>query len=111
MWCSEVLFTDVEEKALRAVIDPAHLPELDIALGTGMRLSEQFELTWDQVDFVGHEVRLSKTKNFSGRPRLAVSMDGASAETHDVLGARSVKTRSSLCPRGGQNKLPKWATS
>jgi len=59
--------TDEEEKALRAVINPAHLPELDIALGTGMRLSEQFELTWDQVDFVRHEVRLSKTKNFSGR--------------------------------------------
>jgi site-specific recombinase XerD len=59
--------TDVEEKALRAVIDPVHLPELDISLGTGMRLSEQFELTWEQVDFVRHEVRLSKTKNFSGR--------------------------------------------
>jgi len=59
--------TDEEEKALRAVIDPAHLPELDIALGTGMRLSEQFELTWDQVNFVRHELRLSKTKNFSGR--------------------------------------------
>ena len=56
-----------EEKALRAVIDPVHLPELDISLGTGMRLSEQFELTWEQVDFVRHEVRLSKTKNFSGR--------------------------------------------
>lgn len=59
--------TDKEEKALRAVIDPAHLPELDISLGTGMRLSEQFELTWEQVDFIRHEVRLSKTKNFSGR--------------------------------------------
>jgi site-specific recombinase XerD len=59
--------TDKEEKSLRAVMDPVHLPELDISLGTGMRLSEQFELTWEQVDFIRHEVRLSKTKNFSGR--------------------------------------------
>jgi hypothetical protein len=32
-----------------------------------MRLSERFELTWEQVEFVRHEMRLSKTKNFSGR--------------------------------------------
>jgi hypothetical protein len=32
-----------------------------------MRLSEQLELTWEQVDFVRHEVRLNKTKDFSGR--------------------------------------------
>jgi site-specific recombinase XerD len=59
--------TDEEEKALRAVIDPAHLPELDISLDTGMRLSEQFELTWNQIDLVRCEVRLTKTKNNSGR--------------------------------------------
>jgi hypothetical protein len=52
--------TDAEETALRAVIDPVHLPELDIALGTGMRLSEQFELTWEQVDFARHEGRLNQ---------------------------------------------------
>jgi hypothetical protein len=41
--------TDNEEKALRAVIAEhclQHMPELDIALGTGMRLSEQYGLTW-----------------------------------------------------------------
>jgi integrase len=30
---------------------PARLPELDIALHTGMRRSEQYGLTWDCVDF------------------------------------------------------------
>ena len=59
--------TDEEENALRAVIPPDHLPELDISLGTGMRLSEQYELTWNQIDFVRREVRLTKTKNNSGR--------------------------------------------
>lgn len=62
--------TAEEEKALRAAISEhhaKHLPEIDIALGTGMRLSEQYGLTWSQVDFVRREVRLPKTKNYSGR--------------------------------------------
>ena len=46
---------------------PKHLPELTISLGTGMRLSEQYLLTWSQVDFQRREVRLSKTKNGSRR--------------------------------------------
>lgn len=59
--------SDEEEKALRAVIAPAHLPELDISLGTGMRLSEQYGLTWGCIDLVRKEVRLVKTKNNSSR--------------------------------------------
>ena len=42
---------DAEEKRLRAVVAklyPHRMPDLTIALGTGMRLSEQFSLTWDQ---------------------------------------------------------------
>ena len=53
--------TDAEEKALRA------MPDLNIALGTGMRLSEQFSLTWEQVDFSRGEINLDRTKNGSGR--------------------------------------------
>jgi site-specific recombinase XerD len=62
--------TDDEEKALRSAIaehHAEHMPELDIALGTGMRLSEQYGLTWASVDLVRKEVRLAKTKNYSGR--------------------------------------------
>jgi site-specific recombinase XerD len=44
-----------------------HMPELEIALGTGMRLSEQYGLTWDAVDFKRKEIRLQKTKNYTGR--------------------------------------------
>ena len=59
--------TEAEEKALRAVIPAEHVPELDIALGTGMRLSEQYGLRWANVDLVRKEIRLDRTKNYSGR--------------------------------------------
>lgn len=59
--------TEKEEKDLRAAIAPEHLPELDIALGTGMRLSEQYGLKWANVDLERKEVTLDRTKNFSGR--------------------------------------------
>ena len=61
-WLSEK-----EEAALRAVIPLEHMPELDIALGTGMRLSEQYGLRWAAVDLERREVTLGRTKNFSGR--------------------------------------------
>jgi integrase len=56
-----------EEQHLRAAIEPEHLPELTIALGTGMRLSEQFGLTWKQVDFERNEIHLPETKNGDAR--------------------------------------------
>jgi integrase len=62
--------TDNEEERLRAAIQerfPAHLPELGIALGTGMRLSEQYNLTWEQVDMSRNEINLDRTKNGSSR--------------------------------------------
>jgi site-specific recombinase XerD len=62
--------SDEEEKALRAAITehcPGHMTELDISLGTGMRLSEQYTLTWNSVDIVRKEVSLAKTKNNVGR--------------------------------------------
>jgi integrase len=62
--------TDAEETSLRAIIlerFPEHLPELVISLGTGMRVSEQYTLTWRHVDFVRREINLDRTKN--GSPR------------------------------------------
>lgn len=62
--------TDDEEQRLRAVIAerfPEHQPELTISLGTGMRLSEQYSLTWEQIDFTRREIRLERTKNGSAR--------------------------------------------
>jgi site-specific recombinase XerD len=62
--------TDEEEARLRAVITehfPEHLPELAISLGTGMRLTEQYKMCWNAVDFERREVGLSRTKNYNGR--------------------------------------------
>jgi integrase len=62
--------TDEEETRLRKVIAknyPEHLPQLVIGLGTGMRLTEQFGLEWESVDFKRKEIRLRTTKNYTGR--------------------------------------------
>lgn len=63
---------DHEEAALRVVIAekyPDKMCELDVSLGTGMRLSEQYgsRLRWKNVDFQRREVDLSKTKNYTAR--------------------------------------------
>jgi integrase len=53
-----------EEKTLRAAItEPHQLAALEIAIHTGMRRSEQFGLTWRQVDLDARRVTLPKTKN------------------------------------------------
>ena len=64
-------FLTVEEEGrLKDVITelfPDHLPELTISLRTGMRLSEQYGLTWGQVDIQGKAIHLKDTKNGTAR--------------------------------------------
>jgi integrase len=70
-----------EEKRLRDAIRshcPEHLPELDIALNTGMRQGEQFGLVWSDVDLVGQRVTLRRTKNGSIR-HLPLNRDSLAA--------------------------------
>jgi len=61
--------TDDEEKRLRAALKdrPLCVPQLDVALHTGMRKSEQFSVTWNQVDFAQKYIHLDTTKNGSDR--------------------------------------------
>lgn len=62
--------SDNEERRLREAIAedcPQHMPELDLALNTGMRASEQYGLAWEQIDFERRQIALYRTKN--GRPR------------------------------------------
>jgi site-specific recombinase XerD len=59
-----------EEKVVRAVISkrcPRHMEELNIALNTGMRKSEQYSLEWPEVSFRRKRIRLDETKNGSSR--------------------------------------------
>ena len=58
--------TDEEEKNLRKVVKKKwrnHLPELDLAINTGIRKGSQYALTWDMVDWKSRELHIPRTKN------------------------------------------------
>lgn len=76
--------TTAEEKRLRAVLQEDvdacgpknpqrrkrmqhRIYEFEVALKTGMRKSEQYGLTWDDVDFTHREILLRNTKNGDSR--------------------------------------------
>lgn len=46
---------------------PQHLAEFVVSVHSGMRLTEQYTVTWNQVDLERKAIRLSKTKNGSAR--------------------------------------------
>jgi integrase len=46
---------------------PEHIAEFIVSVNTGMRLSEQYSLTWGQVHFDRRTIDLTKTKNGSAR--------------------------------------------
>jgi integrase len=79
-----------EEGRLCAVIlanYPAHMPEFDIALHTGMRPSEQYGLVWSRVDLVRKLVTIPSSKN--GKTRH-VSLNSVACAAFKVLQQRSV---------------------
>jgi integrase len=62
--------SDDEESRLRTAIEklcPAQIAAFTVAIHTGMRKSEQFSLTWDEIDFDRKRIFLSQTKNGSDR--------------------------------------------
>jgi site-specific recombinase XerD len=80
-----------EEKRLRAVLEekgPEHLPELDIAIHTGMRRSEQYSLMWADVDFMNRIITIRHTKNGEMRhirlnQTALAAFENLFARTHD----------------------------
>lgn len=59
-----------EEAVIRATIRercPMHEPEFTLALETGMRRSELYQLEWDRVDLKRRQLILLKTKNGASR--------------------------------------------
>lgn len=67
-----------EEDMIRAIIlerSPTHEPAFTFALETGMRLSEQHTMTWDQVNLERRQVFLDRTKN--GDSRVVILSEGA----------------------------------
>lgn len=67
-----------EEQKLREAIEehcPHHLPELDLALNTGMRQGEQYNLSWERVDFDRRLITIPRSKH--GDPRYIELNDAA----------------------------------
>ena len=64
---SRVRYLSAEEEArLRKVIAkdwPEHMPELDLALHTGLRLSEMYGLTWEHVNLPQRMLTIPRSKN------------------------------------------------
>jgi site-specific recombinase XerD len=55
-----------EETQLRAAIEaacPERIAELDVALHTGLRLSEQYRLRWEDVSFSRRTLTIQRSKN------------------------------------------------
>jgi site-specific recombinase XerD len=59
-----------EERILREVVEAKflqHLPELELSLNTGMRLSEQYGLAWENVDLQRRSLTIPVSKNGESR--------------------------------------------
>jgi site-specific recombinase XerD len=55
-----------EEVRLRAAIEvrhPEHMPEIELALNTGLRLSEMYGLTWENVSLSRRVLTIPRSKN------------------------------------------------
>jgi site-specific recombinase XerD len=62
--------TDAEQAKLREVVAAkwsTHLPELDVALHTGLRRSEMYGLDWEDVNLANGYVRVKRGKNGDAR--------------------------------------------
>ncbi len=74
--------TEEEEKNLRKVIDAnwaSHMPELDLAINTGIRKGSQYALTWDMVDWKSRELHIPNTETKNGEPLHVPLNDAAMA--------------------------------
>ena len=47
---------------------PSHVPELDVAINTGIRKGSQYGLTWDMVDWKSRELHIPNTETKNGEP-------------------------------------------
>jgi len=78
-----------EEVRLRAAIEaacPEHMPELDLALNTGLRLSELYGLTWENVNVSRRVLTIPRSKNGETRH---VPINSAALAALTELGKRS----------------------
>jgi len=73
---------------LRKVIEAkwaSHMPELDLAINTGIRKGSQYGLTWDMVDWKGRILDIPRTKN---EEAIHVPLNDAALAALQVVHAR-----------------------
>jgi integrase len=88
-----------EEKTLLQVIDARFSqfrPHLLLSVHTGMRMSEQYSLRWNQVDAERRQIHLAKTKN--GRPRTIPLNSVAAAALEQMRCPRKPLTSDPVFP-------------
>ena len=91
--------SDAEEVRLRIAIMrrfPEFLPHLLLSVHTGMRMSEQYGLRWNQVNFERRQIHLHQTKN--GDPRT-LPLNAVAVEALERLRGRGK-------PRGTEPVFP-----
>lgn len=97
-----------EETKLRKVIESQysiHLQELEVALNTGLRRSEQYSLTWECVDLERKLLMIPRTKN--GETRY-VPLNSAALNALQDLRTRSDGTgRVFMSPQGARLSGPR----
>ncbi|HEY4357967.1 MAG TPA: site-specific integrase, partial [Acidobacteriaceae bacterium] len=77
---------------------PEHLAEFIVSVNTGMRLSEQYSLTWGQVHLDRRTIDLTKTKNGSAR---TVHLNADSVAALKTLHKKTTKSSDMVFPRQG----------
>ena len=83
-----IRYFDQFGKKLRKVIEakwPSHVPELDVAINTGIRKGSQYGLTWDMVNWEGRMLDIPRTKN---EEAIHVPLNDAAIAALKVVHAR-----------------------
>jgi site-specific recombinase XerD len=94
-----------EETALRKAIEgswPERMPEFDLALNTGLRLSEQYGLLWENVSISLRMLTIPRSKNGTMRH---VPLNQAAVKALETLRKRSPV---SDCVCGGAREPRRW---
>jgi site-specific recombinase XerD len=94
-----------EEVCLRAAIEaksPERLPELTLSLNTGLRLSEQYGLLWENVSLSRRSLTVSRSKNGTARH---VPLNQAALQALEALRQRNAGSEL-VC--GGATEPRRW---
>jgi integrase len=79
-----------------------HVPELGLAISTGLRNGSQYTLTWDMVDLSGRMLNIPRTKN---EEPIHVPLNDAAVAALRVVHARADGKGRVLQPKKPERRL------